>query len=200
MGNSNNNRDDTVRWRIPMSPWGAHGRVRFDMATEETRAKFRELYPVSFNKELVAWFGIGEAAIKALAKRLGLKKDLTTLRRRKMLSSPHRMEVGKVMRRMREEDPERFARIQRRKSENMRHQWRRARLQAEYGLPRTVRLLVTPLNKVQGSYKTQMIYSHGYFSDRAHPYWVCYDSQTARSSRMEAHAISLGLKVVEGEG
>lgn len=44
-----------------------------------------------------------------------------------------------------------------------------------------------------------MIKMHNYFADPDHVTWVCYDSQTERSPRMEATAMRHGLRLVEGD-
>lgn len=62
-----------------------------------------------------------------------------------------------------------------------------------------VRLHVTPLTKKQQLYKNHMATVHRYFPDPDHPYWVCFDSQTTRSKRMEKNAVAMGLEIVEGE-
>lgn len=55
------------------------------------------------------------------------------------------------------------------------------------------------LTKKQQYYKNHMATVHRYFSDPDHPYWVCFDSQTTRSKRMEKNAVAMGLEIVEGE-
>ena len=192
------NNDKTPRYPIPRKPWGLYSKIAFDDASEEVKAKFRELYPVSFNTEMAEWFGIKASAVKRIAGRLGLRKDRTHIGRRNM--EPYKHDLCDRLKRIRETDPERYADIQRRKTESVRRAWHRARIQAEYGLPRTVRLHVTPLTKKQQGYKNHMQTIHRYFSDPDHPYWVCFDSQTTRSPRMEAKAEAMGLKIVEGEG
>lgn len=44
-----------------------------------------------------------------------------------------------------------------------------------------------------------MIKLRNYFADADHVTWVCYDSQTRRSPRMEATAMRHGLRLVEGD-
>lgn len=183
------------RWPIPTARIrGNCRRLAFDQASEEVQAKFRELYPVTPNREMAEWFGIGIVTVGKLGHRLGLGKNLSAINR-----SEEKRKIGTVIRHIRETDPDRFADMQRRKAQTMRKLWRKARIQAEYGLPRTVSLRVSPLNDKQRVYKAQMTYRLRYFSDPNHPFWVCYDSQTTRSPRMEAKAIDMGLKIVEGE-
>lgn len=192
------NNGKAPRYPIPRKAWGTRHKIDFDNASEEVKAKFRELYPVSFNTEMAEWFGISACMVKYIARRLGLRKDRTHIARRN--NEPYKDRIATVLRRIRETEPERYADLQRRRTESVRKAWRKARIQAEYGLPRTVHLHVTPLTKRQKSYKNHMQTIHRYFSDPDHPYWVCFDSQTTRSPRMEAKAESMGFKIVEGEG
>lgn len=191
--------NDDAKWPIPTVPWGqARHKIAFDDASEEVKAKFRELYPVSYNKEIAGWFGISECMVKYIGQRLGLRKDRRKIAQRNI--EPYYKDcLWMTLRRIRETDPERYADIQRRKTESVRRAWHRARIQAEYGLPRTNRLRVTPLTKKQQLYKNHMATVHRYFPDPDHPYWVCFDGQTTRSPRMEKNAMAIGLEIVEGE-
>lgn len=74
--------NDGVKWPIPTVPWGqTRHKIAFDDASEEVKAKFRELYPVSFNKEMAGWFGISECMVKYIGQRLGLRKNRTVIQR-----------------------------------------------------------------------------------------------------------------------
>lgn len=188
---------DTPKWPIPRKPWGTRVKYAFEEASEETQAKFRELYPVSFNKEMAGWFGISECMVKYIGRGLGLRKDRSHISRRNV--EPHKARLYMALKRIRETDPKRYADIRRRIKDGVCKAWHRARIQAEYGLPRTVRLHVTPLTKKQQLYKNHMTTDHRYFPDPDHPYWVCFDSQTTRSKRMEKNAVAMGLEIVEGE-
>lgn len=179
--------NDGVKWPIPTVPWGqTRHKIAFDDASEEVKAKFRELYPVSFNKEMAGWFGISECMVKYIGQRLGLRKNRTVIQRRN--NEPYKYRVRAVLDKIKAEDPKRYADVRRRIKDGVCKAWHRARIQAEYGLPRTVRLHVTPLTKKQQLYKNHMATVHRYFPDPDHPYWVCFDSQTTRSKRMEKNA------------
>ncbi len=188
---------DTPKWPIPRKPWGTRVKYAFEEASEETQAKFRELYPVSFNKEMAGWFGINEHMVKYIGQRLSLRKDRSHISRRNV--EPYKYRIRAVLDKIKAEDPKRYADIRRRIKDGVCKAWHRARIQAEYGLPRTVRLHVTPLTKKQQLYKNHMTTDHRYFPDPDHPYWVCFDSQTTRSKRMEKNAVAMGLEIVEGE-
>lgn len=131
---------DTPKWPIPRKPWGTRVKYAFEEASEETQAKFRELYPVSFNKEMAGWFGISECMVKYIGQRLGLRKDRSHISRRNV--EPHKGRLCLALKRIRETDLDRYADLSRRRTESVRKAWHRARIQAEYGLPRTVRLHV----------------------------------------------------------
>lgn len=171
----------------------------FFMASEETQAKFRELYPVSFNGEMAEWFGIGVNAVIHIGRiQLGLHKDMTLISKRRQIK--YGQDVGGIIKRIRSTDPERYADIIRRVSEAMRKKWKKAYLQQTYGLERTTRLHTSPLPKKMSVFKSRLVSDFCYFSDSGHPYWICHDSQTKRSPRMEAKAVGMGFKIVEGEG
>lgn len=189
-------KDTTPRWSIPRKLWGTRQCLAFDEAPEEVKAKFCELYPTSYNHEIAAWFGISIGGIRLIAKRLDLRKDLSCIARRRYKQEGCPLVNTACLMRA---NPELYSSRRKRISEGVRKAWRRAKIQAEYDLPRTVRLRVSPLTKKQRSYKKRMLLRHDYFSDPGHPFWVCYDSQTTRSPRMEAKVIDMGLKIVEGE-
>lgn len=191
--------ESSVRWQIPLRPRGRKMIADFFTAPEETQAKFRELYPVSFNSEMAEWFGIGVNAVAHIGHvQLGLHKDLTLITKRRQIK--YGQDIGGVIKRIRSTNPERYADIIRRVSETMRKKWRKAYLQQTYGLERTTRLHTRLLPKKMATFRSRMTYSFNYFSDSGHPYWICYDSQTKRSPSMEAKAIGMGFKIVEGEG
>lgn len=186
------------RWPIPTKPWGTRHKIDFDHASEETKAKFRELYPTSFNKEMAEWFGIKAETVRYVAKGLGLSKDRRRIAQRR--AEPCKYRLAQAMKHIQEKSPERYADLNRRRGETIHKMWHRAKIQGEYGLPRTVRYSPSPLTKKQRQHKNHMLTLHRYFSDPDHPYWVCFDSLTTRSPRMEATAENIGLKIVEGEG
>lgn len=88
--------NDGVKWPIPTVPWGqTRHKIAFDDASEEVKAKFRELYPVSFNKEMGRWFGISECMVKYIGQRLGLRKNRTVIQRRN--NEPYKYRVRAVL-------------------------------------------------------------------------------------------------------
>lgn len=84
--------NDDAKWPIPTVPWGqARHKIAFDDASEEVKAKFRELYPVSYNKEMAGWFGISECMVKYIGQRLGLRKDRRKIAQRNIEPYKHRL-------------------------------------------------------------------------------------------------------------
>lgn len=190
----------TVRWQIPLSPHGYHS-IAFEDASKETQDKFRELYPTSFYRELAAWFGISIASVKRLGKRLGLEKDGTAIRRRKMTSSTQiRMRLSLAMKRMREEQPERCAKIRKRQSETMKRHWRVARYNEAYAINLQTKLRPAPLSHSLAMFRYRMHKVYNYFYDLSKPWDICYDSLTQRRPLLEKRAIARGFRIVEGEG
>lgn len=192
---------DSVKWPLPTIPCKPRGRkVLFDKASDEAKAKFQELFPVSFYKEMAVWFGISERAVYCLGKRLGLKKDHTAIHL-KIMSSPHnRMLLCNTLKRIRDEQPERYAMIRKRKSEKLKRLWRVARVNKAYALNFNVkyRPAAMPVNDTKFRYRMKTRYN--YFYDLDHPWDICYDSETRRNPEMEKRAITRGFRIVEGEG
>ena len=72
-------------------------------------------------------------------------------------------------------------------------------LREKYGLERKTRFRCKTISPNGSAQKHLMIKLHNYFADADHVTWVCYDSQTRRSPRMEATAMRHGLRLVEGD-
>ncbi len=191
----NNDKEVTpAKWQMTLTPWTASSyRVDLEHTPDDIKAKFRELYPVCFDREMAQWFGVNIHAVKTIARRFGIKKDLAAITKRKELS------IFDILTRIRLEAPDRFAEMQRRKGLTMKKKWSRARREALYGMRPTTRLCPTPLPKKTSTYKSHMIATRNYFSVPEHPWWLCYDSQTSRSASKEKHAASLGLELTEGK-
>lgn len=86
-----------------------------------------------------------------------------------------------------------------RSSERMRELRRIEVLREKYGLERKTRFKCRSISSGGSAQKHLMIKMHNYFADPDHVTWVCYDSQTERSPRMEATAMRHGLRLVEGD-
>lgn len=76
----------------------------------------------------------------------------------------------------------------------------RERARLLYGIEQKTSLKLTKtMTHKMSAHKHAMIKQCNYFSDEEHPSWIFYDNETTRSTRREAHAIELGLKVYPSE-
>lgn len=84
--------------------------------------------------------------------------------------------------------------------EKRRQTVRRERVRILCGLEQETSLKLTKtISRKMSTHKHAMIKYCNYFSDKEHTLWIFYDNDTKRSSRREAHAIELGLKVFPSE-
>ena len=113
-----------------------------------------------------------------------------------------RMSHGDTLRRIHEEDPERFARMHAQATATRKETVRLERLRMVHGLPRRTRmkLCIVAMEPRQNVLKWRMKTTHNYFTIDDHPTWICHDKDTRRSARMEATAARYGLRVVEADG
>ncbi len=97
--------------------------------------------------------------------------------------------------------PRKYKRMIQKRTEKRNELIRRDRLRIEYGLPRLTKLHLSanPLSRLAHVQKSAMIKKKNYFAVPEHTDWICYDSKTDRSPRMEATAHKHGLYVVAGE-
>ncbi len=190
--------NNAAKWQLPLKPHGKGYAIAYDKVPDDIKAKFRELYPVSYDREMAEWFGILSFSVKTYAAILGLKKDVSAIcRRQRVENDAYR---HGYLARLRETDPERYDDVRRRIAETMRKKWKRARREKLYAMKPTTRLQATPLIEAAYRYKYHVCYVHDYFADPDHPYWICYDSQTRRSAKVEENAKARGFEIVEGEG
>ena len=197
MSNSSQKSTTPAKWQIPTKPWSSGLSPLFDQASDEVKAKFRELYPVSFNSEMSEWFGVHVQSIKKIGYSLGLRKDKSAITRRR--NAVYNINVHNSLREIRETDPERFNEIRQKMRAAAKKSWAKARREQLYAMRPTTRLHPSPLSKVLRLYKYRLVHERNYFADPDHPYWLCYDSQTRRSAEIEANAKARGFEIVEGE-
>ena len=106
------------------------------------------------------------------------------------------------MKQLKANNPRKYKRLMRKKSEQRKELWRKERLRAFYGLERQTNLRIpsSPLSHSASAHKHAMIRCCNYFADPlGDPHIVCYDSETQRSAQREATAAKHGLKVVEAD-
>lgn len=220
--------DVKPKYPIPMKPHPRSGNPMYALEGE-VKEKFIALYPKNTNQEMMKLFGISQSTLVRFARRLGLKKNMKVIHRKWAKAvkqtceangyyeslrgkSPSQSCIDAYRRKCKEEgyhpfgslkksNPRRYKKLCRQRSEKRKELFLRERLRLEYGLPlqTKLRIQVQPLKHIAYSQKSRMIATHNYFADPDHTRYVCYDSQTDRSPRMEATANRRGLIIVEGE-
>ena len=106
------------------------------------------------------------------------------------------------MKQLKANNPRKYKRLMRKKSEQRKELWHKERLRSFYGMERQTNLRIpsSPLPHKASAHKYAMIKTCNYFADPlGDPHIVCYDSETQRSARREATAAKHGLKVVEAD-
>ena len=215
------------KWQIPMRPHHGTGPMEYYLEGE-LRELFVKNFPRHSNRRLMQWFGVSSVTLHRLARSLGLKKDMAAIRRELARDVKHicerngyyaslrgrplseacteavrRKRAGGFhpMLQLKADNPRRYRRVLKQRSEARKEQVRKERLRMLYGLERKTRLRLplAPLTHTAVSQKNAMIHKNNYFACPGHSSWVCYDSDTRRSPRREATAVRHGLKIVEGE-
>lgn len=216
------------KYPVPMRPHNGNGRMEYYMEGE-LKKKFCKLFPIHSNRRLMLWFGLSCSTVQRFARSFGLEKDMTAIRRelasdvkkiceangyydsiRGRVPSPQCLEATRRLRaegfhpilQIKKNDPRRYKKILKERSEARKDLFRRERLRDIYGLERKTKLRMACSFLSRNAYKQKYLMrkKRNYFDDPDHPMWICYDSQTRRSPRMEATAQRHGLRVVEGEG
>lgn len=214
-------------YRVPSRP-NPHNGGKMYYLTGKVRKKFEELYPVYSNPRIMEWFGLSYHTVRHLAQRYGLEKDMTVIRRQQALDAKATCErngyydsirgrrpteacIAGTRRKwaegfcpvthLKQTNPRKFKEYTEKQSKIRKELFRRERQRLMYGLPTKTHINVklTPLPHAASSQKYSMFSRNNYFYDPDHPTWICYDSQTRRSPRMEATAKKHGLRVVEGD-
>lgn len=213
-----------AKWQVPMRP-GKHNAKEFYLEGE-LRDKFCELFPKHSNARMMLWFGISFSTLQRFKRELGLEKDMTAIRKElakdvkkicekngyyaslrgkapcqaaRDATAKLRAEGFHPWKRLKEINPRKFKRAQKKKAEKWRETRDRDKRRVGLGFePKTgFRHSFVKLSHTAFSQKHAMIKHCNYFADYDHPTWVCYDSDTNRSQRREATAIRHGLRIVE---
>lgn len=216
-----------AKWQLPMKV-GKRGVLTFYLPDGELRERFIKLYPIHFNEKLMRWFGISHTTLHRFARKCGLKKDMKTIKKKHAAAvkricekngyyeslrgkrpSEASMEATRKLRRegfvpilrLKEKDPRKYRRMIKQRSINMKRLIADERRRVLFGLPQKTkrRVTLTPMTSRMSIQKNIMIKTHNYFADKEHPTWVCYDSETNRSQRMESTAIRHGLKIIQAD-
>lgn len=187
-----------AKWQLPMKA-GKSGNLTFYLPDGELRERFIKLYPIHFNEKLMRWFGISHTTLHRFARQCGLKKDMKTIKKKHAAAVKRICEKNGYYDSLRGKRPSEASIEAARKTIKKLIADERRRIL--FGLPQKTKLRVTltPITNRMSAQKRDMIHKHNYFADKEHPTWVCYDSETTRSPRMEATAIRHGLKIIQAD-
>ena len=217
-----------AKWQVPMRPHHKGGKDEYYLEGE-LKERFCKLFPKNSNRRLMKWFGISFSTLQRFRRELGLQKDMRAIRKqlakdikktcekngyydslRGHAPSEACMEATRKLRasgfhpmkQLKANNPRKYKRLMRKKSEQRKELWRKERMRMVYGLERRTKLRL-PLNSLThaaSACKYMMIRECNYFADPdGDSHIICYDSETRRSARREATAVKHGLKVVEAD-
>ena len=217
-----------AKWQVPMRPHPGMGVMEYYLEGE-LKERFCKLFPKNSNRRMMAWFGISFSTLQRFKREFGLEKDMQTIRKQQAKDTKKICEKngyydslrGKApseacmeatrqlraagfhpMKQLKVNNPRKYKRLMRKKSEQRKELYRKEQLRAFYGLERQTKLRIpaAPLSHSASSHKHAMIKACNYFADPlGDPHIVCYDSETQRSERREATAEKYGLKVVKAD-
>ena len=214
-----------AKWQVPKRR-NEHGQPAY-VLEGELRELFVKNFPIHSNRRIMQWFGLSHSTTQRFARGLGLKKDMTRIRKELVRDikrtcerngyydslrgrgMPENALIGlrklyeggfSAISRLKEKSPRKYKKYREKMSESHKDMWRKERLRAKYGLERKTKLNIPfhPMTHKQSSCKHYMIKKYNYFADPDDRHAVCYDSQTRRSERSERTAIRHGLRIVEG--
>ena len=217
-----------AKWQVPMRPNAKSGMKEYYLEGE-LKERFCQLFPKNSNRRMMAWFGLSFSTLQRFKREFGLEKDMQAVRKqqakdikkicerngyyasiRGKAPSEACMEASRQLRasgfhpikQLKANNPRKYKRLMRKKSEQRKELWRKERMRMVYGLERRTKLRL-PLNSLThaaSACKYVMIRECNYFADPdSDSHIICYDSQTRRSARREATAAKHGLKVVEAD-
>ena len=217
-----------AKWQVPMRPNEKSG-VKEYYLEGELKERFCKLFPKNSNRRLMKWFGISFSTLQRFRRELGLQKDMRAIRKQQAKDTkkicerngyyaslrgkkPSEASIEAIrqlraagfhpLKQLKANNPRKYKRLMRKKSEQRKELWRKERLRAFYGLDRQTKLRIpaAPMSRRATAQKHAMIKFCNYFSDPdGDPHIICYDSETQRSARREATAARHGLKVVEAD-
>ena len=217
-----------AKWQVPMRPNAKSG-VREYYLEGELKERFCKLFPKNSNIRMMAWFGISFSTMQRFKREFGLEKDMKSIIRqqakytkricerngyyasiRGKATSEACIETTRQLRaagfhpikQLKANNPRKYKRMLRKRSEQRKEIWRKERLRAFYGLERqtNLRIPTNPMSRRATAHKHAMIKCCNYFAaPLGDPHIICYDSEAQRSARREATAEKHGLKVVEAD-
>lgn len=217
-----------AKWQVPMRPNAKSGAKEYYLEGE-LKERFCQLFPKNSNRRMMAWFGIGFSTLQRFKREFGLEKDMLAVRKqqakdikkicekngyyasiRGKAPSEACLEATRQLRasgfhpikQLKANNPRKYKRLMRKKSEQRKELWHKEQLRAFYGLERQTKLRIPDdrMSRKASSQKHAMIKCCNYFADPlGDPHIICYDSETQRSARREATAAKYGLNVMEAD-
>ena len=217
-----------AKWQVPMRPSPKNG-VSAYYLEGELKERFCKLFPKNSNRRMMAWFGLSFSTLQRFKREFGLEKDMKSIIRQQAKDTKRICEKngyyaslrGKKpseaffdgarklfasgfhpMKQLKANNPRKYKRLLRKRSEQRKELYRKEQLRAVYGLERqtNLRIPTNPMSRRATAQKYAMIKCCNYFPDPdGDPHIICYDSETQRSARREATAAKHGLKVVEAD-
>ena len=217
-----------AKWQVPMRPKPTSGAKEYYLEGE-LKERFCKLFPKNSNRRMMAWFGISFSTLQRFKREFGLEKDMKSIRKQQAKDikkicerngyydslrgkkpSEAAIEATRRLRasgftpinQLKANNPRKYKRLMRKRSEQRKELWRKERLRSFYGLERKTHLRIpsNPMSRKAIAHKYAMIKVCNYFADPlGDPHIICYDSETQRSAQREATAAKYGLKVVEAD-
>ena len=217
-----------AKWQVPMRPNAESGMKEYYLEGE-LKERFCQLFPKNSNRRMMAWFGLSFSTLQRFKREFGLEKDMQAVRKQQAkdikkicerngyyasirgkapseacLEATRQLRAAGFhpMKQLKANNPRKYKRLMRKKSEQRKELYRKEQLRAFYGLERktNLRIPASPLSHSASSHKHAMIKVCNYFADPfGDPHVICYDSDTQRSAQREATAAKHGLKIVEAD-
>ena len=217
-----------AKWQVPMRPNEKSGMKEYYLEGE-LKERFCKLFPKNSNRRMMAWFGLSFSTLQRFKREFGLEKDMQAVRKQQAKDikkicerngyyasirckapSEACMEASRQLRasgfhpikQLKANNPRKYKRLMRKKSEQRKELWHKEQLRAFYGLERQTKLRIPDdrMSRKASSQKHAMIKCCNYFADPlGDPHIICYDSETQRSARREATAAKYGLNVMEAD-
>ena len=217
-----------AKWQVPMRPNEKSGMKEYYIEGE-LKERFCKLFPKNSNRRMMAWFGLSFSTMQRFKREFGLEKDMQAIRKQQAKDitricekngyyaslrgkkpSDASIEATRRLRssgfhpikQLKANNPRKYKRMLRKRSEQRKELFRKERLRAFYGLERKTHLRIpsNPMSRKAIAHKYAMIKVCNYFADPlGDPHIICYDSETHRSAQREATAVKHGLKVVEAD-
>jgi len=214
------------KYIVPMRPHNGTGAMEYYMEGEVKRM-FCKLFPIHSNRRIMLWFGLSHSTVQKFAHKFGIKKNMTAVRKelardvkkiceangyydsmRGKAPSEACIEAIRKMfeegyhplKALKEKSPQKYKNVLKKRSEERKTLFLKEKRRLLWGLEQKTNLRVKlfKMTRTAMGQKHAMIKKHNYFADPDHSSWVCWDSETDRSPRMEKTAQKHGLKIVGG--